>query len=1198
MSNDDQAVPNSLSLTFLGAPEVRYQGQPLKFRSRKVLALLIYLAVAGGSHRRDKLVPLFWPESGQQKGNITLRSSLARVKKTLLVAGEFIIAEAGTLRFDLTQSYTLDLHQLDGIWRDGTREQLEAFFTTARGEFLEGFSLSDAPEFDEWMTIQREAWHRRVEQALERLSRLQIEAGRFDQGVETAVRWTTHSPLNEAAYHRLIEAYSLAGHRTAALQAYEQCQQILHEELGVLPSTSLAQLVDRIRDQSFVVSQPKLSEPVEPVSQPSTETPFVGRAAEYQQLITAYRQIEQQPQVVALIGEAGLGKTRLSRAFLDWVTVTDMAADILQGRVYEMGGRLPYQPLIDALRFRLERENAPEDLLADVWLAELSQLLPELRDRYPDLPPAFNGDADFVRARLFEAIAQLIEALAEKRPLLLFIDDLHWADEGTLDLLHYLIGRWHTQETAVFLLMTLRREAIQAQPSLQKWLDRISHDVTTQTLPLEPLDLTSLTLLLTREEGTAVPTSATHKLSQWLFTETQGHPFFVAEMLHMLAERNLLVYHVTSERHSIDMDETITRIEAEGRLPLPPSIHELILARLRRIGERASAVLLAAAVIGRETSFDQLVQVAGLDELAGLTGLETLLNGRILLESQTTDRPYTFAHDKFREVVYGQAGEARRRIYHRRVLAILAEQGAPPGELAFHALAAQQNEQALHYSLAAGEAALATSAIHEAVKQFAQAYQLAQQQAVDSQTWQQITIGHGRTLELSHQFDDALRHYEEMAALAEQRNDQSLLLASLIARATLFATPSPLNDPAKGEAFAEQAITLAQALADRTTEAKALWVMLLVNHYALGNEEKAREYGEAALPIARELALTETLAYTLNDLNWVYIALGDFRQAQQCAQEAVSLWRDLHNIPMLIDGLNGSGVLYSLMGEFALAETAVAEGVALAESTNNVWNQIAIKANLLWVYRERGQYEEIINILQAAIELAQATMPVVAAYFQSLLTIITCDLGAVDRTTTLCDELLAQGETAPAFWQLSALAAALQARLALIQGDLPAAQQALSQSKLPVDQIGLAAATLITPLVRCELALALGDAERCLQQVAQFMDGLERTGARVSLAEAGYLKGQALLMKGDVEAAQVVLTRAVQEANAIGGQRIVWRIYLALANVAEQQNDQITMDKYRQEARTTIERVIEKIPSGVLRKSFVKSLITVIDIDE
>src|SRR3989440_12771396 len=102
-----------------------------------------------------------------------------------------------------------------------------------------------------------------------------------------------------------------------------------------------------------------------------------------------------------------------------------------------MGGRLPYQPLVEALRPRLEAENAPEDLLDDVWLAELSRLLPELRVRYPDLP-APTEDELMAKLRLFEAVARLGDALARPAPLGLLLDDLHWGDEAALDLLRYL----------------------------------------------------------------------------------------------------------------------------------------------------------------------------------------------------------------------------------------------------------------------------------------------------------------------------------------------------------------------------------------------------------------------------------------------------------------------------------------------------------------------------------------------------------------------------------------------------------------------------------------------------------------------------------------------------------------------------------------------------------------------------------------
>src|SRR5256885_17211177 len=120
-----------------------------------------------------------------------------------------------------------------------------------------------------------------------------------------------------------------------------------------------------------------------------------------------------------------------------------------------MGGRLPYQPLVEALRPRLEAENAPEDLLEDLWLAELSRLLPELRVRYPDLPTPTEDELT-ARMRLFEAVARLFDALAQRSPLVLLLDDLHWGDEAVLDLLRYLGHYWKGHSNRVLLLGTGR----------------------------------------------------------------------------------------------------------------------------------------------------------------------------------------------------------------------------------------------------------------------------------------------------------------------------------------------------------------------------------------------------------------------------------------------------------------------------------------------------------------------------------------------------------------------------------------------------------------------------------------------------------------------------------------------------------------------------------------------------------------------
>src|SRR5207302_10802460 len=150
--------------------------------------------------------------------------------------------------------------------------------------------------------------------------------------------------------------------------------------------------------------------------------PLVGRASAFRQLVGNFQQVRSgQPQAVLVVGEAGIGKTRLTSEWLAWARA--QGAEVLVGHVFEMGGRLPYQPLVEALRERLEAENAPEDLLDDLWLAELSRLLPELRVRYPDLPTPTEDELT-AKGRLFEAVARLFDALAKYELRVLLLDGL------------------------------------------------------------------------------------------------------------------------------------------------------------------------------------------------------------------------------------------------------------------------------------------------------------------------------------------------------------------------------------------------------------------------------------------------------------------------------------------------------------------------------------------------------------------------------------------------------------------------------------------------------------------------------------------------------------------------------------------------------------------------------------------------------
>jgi DNA-binding SARP family transcriptional activator len=574
-----------LSLALLGRPEVRHAERVLKFPTRKTLALLVYLAVEGGFHTREKLTALFWPESDGPQGRAILRNTLRYLRSALLEVADpamdqapgqklHILVEHDAIGFASHTDVELDLHdveaavratQANGIARHQLIAHLQAAVALYRGDFLEGFSLSDAPTFDDWVSIQREYCHSQVNTAFDQLAHLQAEGGEMRAALDTATRWLAHFPLQEDACQLVMSFHFQAGDRTAALRVYETYRTMLAKEFEMEPGPEMKTLAERIRSTSPSrrLHQPALRAPFSlPVLR---EGPFVGRVDEYMQLTSAYSLAERhRPQVVILEGEAGIGKTRLALEFLRWAGAR--GADILQGRAFETGGRLPYQVLVDALRTRVAHENAPDDLLSDVWLTELSRLLPELRDRYPDLPLPPLGEAE-ARISLFEAVAQLAQALVARAPLVLFLDDFQWADASSLDLLRYVSRSWVESSAPVLLLVSIRSEAPlqngKDRSDLLEWLTGLEQDVHTVRVGLGTLSAEEsmrLVQALVQEESPQtqgrIPLlspsrtkrmerteveSGSERFNRWLFDQTHGHPLFVVETLKSLMERGLLV---------------------------------------------------------------------------------------------------------------------------------------------------------------------------------------------------------------------------------------------------------------------------------------------------------------------------------------------------------------------------------------------------------------------------------------------------------------------------------------------------------------------------------------------------------------------------------------------------------------------------------------------------------------------------------
>jgi DNA-binding SARP family transcriptional activator len=724
---------SALKIALLGPPEVCHRDHRLTFPERKVLALLAYLVAERGMQERQKLTRLLWPESDMAHGRTALRITLLHLRRILeedaSPEGEsHVLITHDTIGLDLALGIDLDLQILETAWnlvrvlpapeavqcevRCALIAQLERAAALYRGTFLQDFTLRETLDYDNWVGMQQGYWYQRIEQVFDWLSQLQCAAGELEQAIATVERWRSLDPLNEDISLRLMRLQIANGNRIAALESYMTYVEILRAELSAKPSQKLVDLAEILRSASIPLGPHKgigrhISTP-----RPLLEIPFVGRGAEFSRLMMLYEHAcNGQPQVVLLEGEAGIGKTRLAGEFLNLVKA--QGANVLEGRSIKTSQRLPYQLLLDSLHTRLKKERDLRQLMDEPWLAELSRLLPDLRCRYPGLPPPTINGA-FASSRLFEALARLSQALASQAPLLIFADNVQWTDAATLDVFQYLARYWREHRTPALLLLSRRAETRDMGSQMSEWLAALSSTISVTRLQLGPLsaqDIRQIVGELTGTERLHPPLQGEHarfqpsaqpvqtpgsllcleRFAAWLFAETRGQPFYLNALLQMLLERGILVPRlIAGSGWVFEPQPSILEVIPPGSI-LPTAVCEMIQLRLARLSSPARDLLVAGAVLDHDFTFEELCQVAQLGPQEGLAALDESLQSLLLQESSNRREgrrgvSYHFADDKIREVVYAEAGDARRRVFHARALSVLKNVDTSVVELDQHML--------------------------------------------------------------------------------------------------------------------------------------------------------------------------------------------------------------------------------------------------------------------------------------------------------------------------------------------------------------------------------------------------------------------------------------------------------------------------------------------------------------------------------
>jgi class 3 adenylate cyclase len=501
---------------------------------------------------------------------------------------------------------------------------------------------------------------------------------------------------------------------------------------------------------------------------------FVGRDHELDQLRAAWQRAQAgERQVVFVAGEPGIGKTRLS------AEVARLAhragGTVLFGRCDEET-LAPYQPFVEAL-YQYAVACGPHRLRAEVgeWGGELARLVPELGKRLPDAGEPVSGEPEIERYRMFEAVASVLARAAEAAPLLLLLDDLHWADKGSLLLLRHLIRR--PEQSSLMILATYRDTDISRRDPLAETLADLRRDAPYERISLRGLAEQEVVSLI-QSFGTEEESEETVKLAATLEQQTEGNPFFITEILRHLRDTGV-IYRVaggwTSDR-------------AVDQLAIPEGVKEVVGRRLSSLSETANQALTVGSVAGREFDVELLERVTGLAPESLLAALEEALHARLISETPAVIGRYGFAHAIVREALYDELSTARRLRLHKRIGGALEELHAGEIEaylpaIARHYLEAAPTgdaERAIDYALRAARLALYQTAYEEAAGHCEAALEVVDFAEQPEELRATLLLALGDARWRAGDAAPAQKAYADSIAVARVRNDPELFARAVL----------------------------------------------------------------------------------------------------------------------------------------------------------------------------------------------------------------------------------------------------------------------------------------------------------------------------------------------------------------------------------------------------------------------------------
>lgn len=1067
-------------LYMLGPVQIeRDDGSPLQgFESRKAVALLCYLAVQPQPASRTHLVDLFWGEKSEERG----RGNLSRVLHNISsILPHCLQTDRHLVQLRRPAVLWIDTEMFHDLARSSTVEDLTVAATLYQGDLMADFYLDDSPEFETWLLAERESWHLEFRQVLQKLVNHHWQERDYRQGLNYAHQLLTLDPWREEVHRQVMQLLAVTGQRSAALTQYETCRRILAEELAVEPALETMTLYEQIRDgqltldrnhavYSGLLAPAPAGETAGPLPAlfPSqfvstVDPPFVARQQELDQL-TNFLDLAQTGagSVAFVMGEAGSGKTALVQEFARRAQRHYPELIVVGGNCNAYGGigdpYLPFREILDLLTGDVETKWGGDifnrdyiqrlwrlipfvihtlvttasdlidmftfdaNLVARVsatapngapWLTQLKALVAEKKEA--------TGPASYKQRDLFHQYTKLLQTLAKKVPLLIVIDDLQWADVGSISLLFHL-GRRLTGSR--ILIVGIYRESDVAvgrdgqRHPLSAMLNEFQRRFGSAHLALgeiEPKDFTEA-LLDTK------PNRLGPAFREALHRHTKGNALFTLEVLGEMERRGDLIQDEAgcwTEGPQLDWTRLPVRIEG------------VIGERLSRLPDELYETLKIASVEGESFKAEVVAQVQAVDERIMIRRLShsvdqqhhlVLAQGRQWLSAAGPRLSfYRFRHSLFQHYLYNSLDEVERAFLHEVIGGILEQLYAGHTEdiaaqLALHFEAAGLPDKAISYLLLAGSRSMKSAAYDEAIVNYRQGVRLLETAAGVAEPAHQklrlyLALGQPLVMTQGYAAPEVEQVYLEAQRLLPQIDDLGLMIPVIRGLWNCYLVRAEHH---RAEEWSSRLFALAEQSRDPIAYIEAHWVKS-ETMFALGQFDQARQHQQEA--VARyDYDLYQAYPYrAVQDPGlscrhfhaatlWL---LGYPDQAMAQIQVALSQARTLRSDFGLSGALYFKALLHQFQQEPAAAEMESKAALSLARQKGFSLLKACSTIVYGWALAQQDQVESGLILIRQGLAILRETRALVwFPYFLTLLAEAYARAGQTAEALVVLDEAL------------------------------------------------------------------------------------------------------------------------------------------------------------------------------------------------